>query len=294
MIDRIHSSDTQVFINNQRLIGVQSFAVDNPNTFEPLQNFGSHQIYDRILTNEQTVSISMDFVVVDTNPSNNAAQSVQDPFYSFQNSGLISVENFKISSKDLAGEMIFNTGYLTEYSINGSVGDFVKGSVKYECDSYTYNTTNKLTYYSQTSDTGTAFASKQIIISGNSPDSVSSSAFHIQSFSLTAPIQRTAIYRMGKFSSDYRYPNLPANGSLSISMIKNNVTGSDISSLVLDKGTMFIEIKDCANNPKLQYKINNCSLVSISENLGLDDNASVDFNYEFSLNSGNCVERNYI
>jgi hypothetical protein len=148
-----------------------------------------------------------------------------------------------------------------------------------------------LTYYSQTQDSGLPFLPQKISITSDFDNGVTSSGFNIQSFSLDIPISRQPVYLLGRLNPEYRYPELPANGTITFSVIKNSVTGVDLTPLILEKGSLSINMAGCTSQTKLRYKINNCSLQSISESQSLDDNSTIDFNYVFSINSGTFLER---
>jgi hypothetical protein len=97
---------------------------------------------------------------------------------------------------------------------------------------------------------------------------------------------------MGSLTPKMRYPELPAEGDLSFSVIKNKVTGIDLSSLVLDKGLLSITLNESQSNQR-QYNINDCSLISISEGHSLDDNATLDFKYVFSVNKSDVYDTDH-
>jgi hypothetical protein len=277
-IFRIDSSDKQVFINNTRLMGVQSCNIEQSKEFEEIRSIGNIGINDRVLTSNQTTTLSVDFMLCDSNQN--------DPFFDFQSSGIVSVESFDFNIKDLVGETVLSGAYMTSYNIQGAVGELVKGSVKYECDVLDFNSTGNLTYSDQSNDSYNAYQPQDISISTDFSEGVSTSGLCIQNFSIDFNIGRSAVNRMGTRTPRMRYPTLPVNGDLSFSVIKNKITGIDLSSLVIDKGLLSIKLNDSQANER-QYNISNCSLLSISEGHSLDENATLDFNYTFSINNNN-------
>jgi hypothetical protein len=289
-VDRIHSSESEVFIKNQRLTGVQSFSINETKDFAEIQDLGSYSVTNRILNPNQKINVSLDFILIDNNSPINANRFVCDPFYQFQTSGLLSTETFNLSFKNFAGENIVSGAYLTSYSINGSLDNFVVGSVEYEANDISYNTGGRLTRNNLNNDIACAFRPHRIMVSGNFGESISNNNFNIQSFELKVPIKRKAITILGNASSQFRYPELPINGTLNFSVMKNQITGIDLSSIILNKGSFTINLNQNLSNPILRYIVSGCSLTSISENSQLDDNATIDFNYEFSLNK-NSISR---
>ena len=272
---RIDSSDKQVFINNTRLMGVQACNIETDKDFETIRSIGDINVTDRILKSNQTTNLSIDFMLCDTNQN--------DPFFDFQTSGILSVEDFNYNIKDSVQETVITGAYMTSYSIEGAVGELVKGSVAYECDGFDFNNTGILSGDYQSSDSYSVYQPQDISISTDFDEGVSTSGLCIQNFSLNFDISRNAINRMGSLTPKMRYPELPAEGDLSFSVIKNKVTGIDLSSLVLDKGLLSITLNESQSNQR-QYNINDCSLISISEGHSLDDNATLDFKYVFSVN----------
>ena len=287
-VPRVNSADTQIFINNNRLAGVQSFSLSNNKEVLDLQPLGKFDISDKIQTPNQKVDFTLDFLLV-----NDKSYIRSDPFFCFQTSGIISVENFNFKVRDLVGENSISGAYLTSYSIKGAVGDFVRGAVAYEANSVAFSETPQLTYSCQTSDVLSTFNPNKIKIYSNFNEGINSDSFNIQSFDLNIPIQRKPISRLGISTPLYRYPNLPTNGDLNFSIIKNQITGADLSKLVLDKGNITIDLNDEYNETLVSYSISGCSLLSISEKNDLDNNATLDFAYNFALtNNGDSISAN--
>ena len=69
----------------------------------------------------------------------------------------------------------------------------------------------------------------------------------------------------------------------SFNIIKNAVTGIDISKLVCDTGIIKIDLKDDANNSMFDFTTSGCCLESVEESNTLDDNTTVSFSYYFPI-----------
>ena len=188
-VDRVHSSESQVFIRDQRLIGVQSFSIDESKDFTEIQDLGSYSVTNRILNPNQKINTTLDFILIDNNSSISANRIVYDPFYQFQTSGLLSIETFDLKFKNFAGENTVSGAYLTSYSISAAVENVVIGSVEYEANNIGYNTGQALTRNNLSNDTGCPFRPHKIKISGNFGESISTNNFNIQSFELKIPIK---------------------------------------------------------------------------------------------------------
>jgi len=273
---RVDSSDKQIFINNTRLMGIQSCSYDTQKEFDDIRPIGQLDVTDRILKSNQTTNLALDFML------NDGGQS--DPFFDFQTSGVLSIESFNFKVRDLVGETFLSGAYMTSYSIRGAVGELVKGNVGYQCDVFDFNSTGNLSYDDQSNDSFNAYQPQDISVLTNFNEGVS--GLCIQGFDLSLSLDREPKNRMGLRTPQTRYPSIPSQGDLKFSIIKNKVTGVDLSSLVLEKGSVTIKLNTDQSNEK-EIAINNCSLISVSESHNLDENATLDFSYTFSIeNSG--------
>jgi hypothetical protein len=284
-VSRVHSSDSQIFVNNVKLTGIQSFSIDSSRDFTELPALGSLGTVDRIMNSNQTIGVSLNFIPADNKALLGGERDVNDPFFSHTTGGLISVDNFDLKFKDIAGQTEVGNCYLTSYSIKGAVNEMVNGSIAYEGDVITFNTGTYSTYSDQSDDDYTVFRPQEITINTDLKEGVNTSSYCIQSFDFTVPIQRTPVKRLGQRTPSFRYPTFPVNGDLKFSILKNKLTGCDLSPLVLEKGNITINLNDLGKDTIVEYNLSNCSLVSVSESQDLDSNATFDFGYTFSADS---------
>ena len=134
-LDRVHSSETQLFYTGVRIPAIQSIEFSTDKSSTDLRPLGELSYKERILNANQTTNLSYSILVT-------TGASGFDPFYTFQqqDEGFLSTGSFGFNIKDFAGENTITGAYLSSYSLEGSVGDFVRGSVSYEADSISYNT----------------------------------------------------------------------------------------------------------------------------------------------------------
>jgi len=282
-VPRVHSSDTQVFLNNTRLTGIQSVEFDTEKQITELTKLGQFGTQDRILTSNQTTNLKLDFIL--------ACDVANDPFFGFQNSGILSVEKFNFKVIDTVGQNLISGAYLSNYSLNFGVGELVKGSVSYEADTIVFNNSSFLTQNDQSDDSFEVFKPSDVNVSTDFAEGINSNSFCIQNASISFDISRTPVTRIGERIPRYRYPDTNGNGSVSFSIIKNSLTGIDLSSLVLDKGALTFDLTNDTCNVVID--VNNASLVSVSESNDLDGNATIDFNYTFSLVNSSVTQTTY-
>ena len=300
---RVHSSDSQVFVSGngrtepQRLAMIQSLNVSSSKDFTDLMELGEHHVVNRILNSNQTTSIDMDMVL-------STGISGIDPFYTFQEqeSGFLSTGSYDFRLSDNVGESVVSGAYLTNYELRGAVGGVVEGSIGYEADSITFSSDRALTQSDASSDGGAylsgIFQPASIKVTASGQDFFSNPTrmnegvetkigdtrgVYIQNFSVSVGISRTSVSRLGSRTPRFRYPDLPANGTVNFSVIKNQATGLDLSSLVLETGNIKIDLRDEEEQTIMSFPTSGCSLISISESKGLDENAKLDFSYTFSV-----------
>jgi len=119
--------------------------------------------------------------------------------------------------------------------------------------------------------------------SATADESVSTTDLNIQSFNISVDLNRKLVTRVGSRTPNFRYPELPIDGSLNVSFLKNAVTGIDLSSLVLDTGKIDINLKNDDDTTSMTYTMNQCSLKSVSESIDLDGNNTINFSYIFCV-----------
>lgn len=278
-LDRVHSSETQLFYTGVRIPAIQSIEFSTDKSSTDLRPLGELSYKERILNANQTTNLSYSILVT-------TGASGFDPFYTFQqqDEGFLSTGSYGFNIKDFAGENTITGAYLSSYSLEGSVGDFVRGSVSYEADSISYNTANSIDFSDMSNDNFSVFVPKDIEITcvGINSGAARTNGFNIQNFSVGVDLNRKLVTRVGSRTPNFRYPELPIDGSLNINFLKNAVTGIDLSPLVVDTGVISIFLKD-DDGIQQTYTMNQCSLKSVSESIDLDGNNTINFSYIFCV-----------
>ena len=279
MPDRIHSSDVQLFVDDQRIPSVTSLSISSPKSVVDIQRLGASHSVDRILTSNQSTTLTYDVNLT------TGATGI-DPIYSYQHmkSGFLSTGFFEFKTKDTVGVTTISGASLTSYSINGSVGAIVKGSSSYEGDGAIFTEAGAL--ISESNDIFDGFFRPEdieITSSTNGDEGLDSASLNIQDFSISVSLQKTPVTRLGTRVPQYRYPQMPAQGSLNFNVLKTDVTGINISSLVCESGVITIDLKGRDNESILDFTTSGCCLESVEESTSLDDNTSVSFSYYFPI-----------
>ena len=282
MPDRIHSSDIQLFVGLETSVpipAVTSLSVSSPKSVVDIQRLGASHSVDRILTSNQSTTLSYDVNLT------TGATGI-DPIYSYQHmqSGFLSTGFFDFKVKDKVGTTTISGATLTSYSIDGSVGDIVKGSTTYEGNAAIF--TSDETLDSETNDIfGGFFRPEDIeitsVINGN--EGIDSATLNIQNFSISVSLEKKPITRLGTRVPQYRFPEMPAQGSLNFDVLKTKATGINISSLVCESGAITVNLKGDSNQSVLDFTTSGCCLDSINESTSLDGNTSLNFSYYFPI-----------
>jgi len=279
-LDRVLSSETQLFYTGVRVPAVQSVDFSTEKASTPLQKLGNFNYSERILNSNQTTSFSYSVLIT-------TGASTLDPFYTFQEqeSGFLSTKNYGFNIKDFAGENTITGAYLTSYSLNGAVGEMVKGTSSYNADQVSFSPSNSISFSDLSNDDFNIFIPKNITINSSSltTEGVSTSSLNIQSFDVSVNIQREPRNRLGSRTPEFRYPTMPVDGSLNVSFLKNSVTGIDLSPLIVDTGTISIDLKSNDGLTRMSYPMKQCSLKSVSESVDLDGNNTINFSYVFCV-----------
>lgn len=273
-VNRVNYGDTRVYVDNLLLTGISNCEINTERSYEDLRSFGRYETTDRISKSDQIPKINLSWIL---------GEGSSDPFFGYQSSGIVSVEKFNIKKRDILGENIVSGAFLTSYSVNAAVGDVVSAEAQYEGLAYSFSATGALTGYAQTDDSYRSFIPQKITVEGDFGEG-QIQPFAIQSFEINVPIERSPLKELGSLNPDYRIPNLPIEATVSFSAVKNEITGMDFAPIILEKGNFAFRMKSCADIGK-RYTVRDCSLTNISESIGLDGNAVVNFNYVSSVTS---------
>ena len=252
-VDRVHSSDTQVFVDTVRIPMINSLSFSSSKNIVDLPALGVSHVQDRILGRNQSTSIDLGAIIC-------TGASGIDPLYKFQqrNFGFLNTGKYDFQIKDLAGVTTIST----------------------------HTPAGALTISNQTEDEfGGVFAPNDIEITTttNGSESVNSNSMTIQDFDISVSLTRNPVTRLGEREPEFRYPELPAQGNLSFSAVKNQVTGLNLSSLVCESGIIKIDLKDANGDSVMDFTTSGCCLESVDESTSLDDNNMVSFTYYFPI-----------
>jgi len=270
--------------NPSLLDGIQEVNFDTEKQITELNKLGKFGTQDRILNSNQTTNLNIDFILDD--------EKSNDPFFKNTTNGFLSTDKFNFTIKDLAGTTSINGAYLTSYSLQFSAGEAAIGRLQYKADEVSYSDTpyNTLTQSVAASNFGDALSPNKIFLKSVLYDEgIDSASFPVESMDLSVSLDRTPVTRIGQRVPEFRYPDPNTNGELNVSILKNQIKDVDLSTLVLEKGYLKIELNTSNEANFTEYLFSNCSLISVSEGTSLDGNTTINFNYLFNLKDNNTV-----
>jgi hypothetical protein len=121
---------------------------------------------------------------------------------------------------------------------------------------------------------------------GLSDLSSSSEAIHIQSASLSIPLSRSALQRLGTKFPYARAVDFPVTASLSINAIVNEITATNLANILDDQSekdiTLTLKGPDGSSN-KMVYTLRGCKLDSESFSSSIGSNKTVDLTFSTQI-----------
>ena len=222
-----------------------------------------------------------------------------------------------------------DNAFLTDYTLDLSVGSLPTVSVALECSNI--NSTADATLSGSGSHyTGIALPSVNItngdVIVGNAvlPQTVQSGesnitalrpgditvdigaldnfaisdisggneTIHVQSASLSVPLSRSPIQRLGTRFAYARTVDFPVNATLSVNAIVNEVTAQNLSTIIDDASfnNITLTLKDTNGTAKMIYTLKGCKLDSESFSSSIGSNKSVDLTFSTQIGGNNDTE----
>jgi hypothetical protein len=325
---------------HEQLTRVQSANYNFTINRQDVNEFGQLARIDSIVMDAPTVGL--DFTYYPTDGFNEAAlgfatgSTVQFASgHLIQNSG----KNFYIttvaegsdavgvSGNNVASVIGLGNAFLTDYTLDLSVGSLPTVSVSMECANINSNTA--LGSGSGGQITGVSLPSVDItdgdVISGNAvlPVAVASGesditalrpgditidiaalddftlsdisgsdteeSIHIQSASLSIPLGRSPIQRLGTRFAYARTVDFPVNATLSVSAIVNELTAQNLSTIIDsgDTDTITLTLKNTDGASALVYTLKGCKVDSESFSSSIGSNKTVDLTFSTQIGGNN-------
>lgn len=114
-------------------------------------------------------------------------------------------------------------------------------------------------------------------------------SIHIQSASLSIPLGRSPIQRLGTRYAYARTVDFPVNATLSVSAILNEVQSRNLSAIIDDANTQTVTLtlKDVNDGNAMVYTLSGCKLDSESFSSSIGSNKTVDLTFSTQIGGNN-------
>jgi hypothetical protein len=122
-------------------------------------------------------------------------------------------------------------------------------------------------------------------------------SFHIQSASLSVPLSRTPIERVGSKFPFARVVDFPANATLTVNAVLNSVEAGNLAEIIggcgdPDNGKeISVLLKSCEGTPSIKWTLKGATLDSESFSSSIGSNKTVDLTFGVQLGGIDDVER---
>ncbi len=202
--------------------------------------------------------------------------------------------------------------YLSDYSLDLSVGSLPTASVSFEASNINSNAGNDIINPAVNQSNGTALTTKvllpnassgdtseialrpgditvdisdatgQVLVDIASPDNDSA---HIQSASLSIPLSRSSLERLGTKYAYARAVDFPIQATLSVNAIVNETQANALTTIVDDESskTLRLTLKAEDNTDAMIYILKGCQITSESFSSSIGSNKSVDLTFVTSI-----------
>lgn len=295
---RIIYNTLGVASNYGTIAGVQSFNYDFTLPYENVTEYGNLGVKDTIINGQPDINLALNYVLNNVNneskigfgTSTSTMSNVLNDDFILNFTGFIGKEGIDLTDNKIEGVIIFKSGYLTNYSLKGAVGDLVTADVGFTFNDLVFQQTTSPTYtnliptsFSQTPTCGPSDLSLNINSIG-----LLTGDFKIQNFSLNLNINRSPEIYYGKEFAEYRYINYPINVELESEVIIGDLQDDTLSQIVNNQRKLNLILK----TPLKTYSIGNCKLISenFSSSIGPNTTAALRFQ---SVIGGNNDNLNY-
>lgn len=115
-----------------------------------------------------------------------------------------------------------------------------------------------------------------------------SSSFHIQSASISLPLSRTPIERVGSKFPFARVVDFPVNATMTVNAVLNEMEAGNLSKIIEGCGTdeikeVSVTLKQCEGDPAIKWSLRGCTLDSESFSSSIGSNKTVDLTFGVQL-----------
>jgi hypothetical protein len=321
--------------NIKQLTRVQSWDSDFSRSFTDINQYGQLASLDRIELEAPTVNMSTSWYPTDGSNERyvgltvykgagetsilsgilNRATDVKNYFLLVREEGA----DANLGGGGTSGVFALGNGFLTSYSLEGSVGDVPNATADFEGFNFrVYTSANNQPIPAVDPETGVPVSGNFTLPAASENDSVNQpkvlrpgditvdiqgnngfveSDLKIQSFSLNVDLSRSPIEKLGSRFPYTREIDFPLTATMSVEAIAGDLEAFNLADLLCETGTYTLSVtmrkNDCSGNgaPAIIARLKGAKLTSESVSTSIGDNATVSLEYEVSLGSATDLDR---
>jgi len=267
------------------ITGVQSMNYDFNLPYQNVVEYGNLGVKDQIINGPPDINLNVVYLLnnidnefkIGFGTGNGTLSGIFNDNISINYTGLVGLEGQDLSG-NIEGIMLFKSGYLSNYSVRGAVGELASVNAQFICNDLSF-TANPVGFsYEQIIPTG---FSQPPTCEGNSLSlnltglGMATGDFKIQNFDLSLNINRQPEIFFGENHARYRYITYPVEVSLNSEVILGDVETDTVSQMIGNISSINLVL----TTPFRKYEIGNCKLVSENFNSSIGPNQTATLNF---------------
>lgn len=246
-----------VLVGAEELTLIQSASVDFNISRQDVFEFGSVFAVDSVQVQPPTVNLNFSYAIA-SGTANNTNHTKMDLNALGTLLGDMAGKQYTVSG---AGNLVLQSGLVSSYAINASVGNIPTATVQVQGISATYTPGSIVNATRNATNITAATPQNMTLVASNGGSNGSVSA---RSFTATLDVPKQYIYQLGSLTP----VGVITNGAAKVTVESEFLMlgSSSLNRFDKDIGTLVLTMPGSVG-----YTVNNCKLVSYTENAGLND-----------------------
>jgi hypothetical protein len=246
-----------VLVGAEELTLIQSASVDFNISRQDVFEFGSVFAVDSVQVQPPTVNLNFSYAIA-SGTANNTNHTKMDLNALGTLLADMAGKQYTVSG---AGNLVLQSGLISSYAINASVGNVPTATVQVQGISATYTPGSIVNATRNATNITAATPQNMTLVASNGGSNGSVSA---RSFTATLDVPKQYIYQLGSLTP----VGVITNGAAKVTVESEFLMlgSSSLNRFDKDIGTLVLTMPGSVG-----YTVNNCKLVSYTENAGLND-----------------------
>jgi hypothetical protein len=246
-----------VLVGAEELTLIQSASVDFNISRQDVFEFGSVFAVDSVQVQPPTVNLNFSYAIA-SGTANNTNHTKMDLNALGTLLADMAGKQYTVSG---AGNLVLQSGLVSSYAINASVGNIPTATVQVQGISATYTPGSIVNATRNATNITAATPQNMTLVASNGGSNGSVSA---RSFTATLDVPKQYIYQLGSLTP----VGVITNGAAKVTVESEFLMlgSSSLNRFDKDIGTLVLTMPGSVG-----YTVNNCKLVSYTENAGLND-----------------------